>query len=105
MLKISYSAKYVLKKIILWKQILNQRTDRVECTSFLGLVSDPLMVSKVHNGIHGPEGQEKNLYNREGGGRRFIAARQSQSPAVEKSTTHTCRVVFFITFWPPQNFG
>ena len=30
--------------------------------SHLGFISDPLIVSKFHNGIHGSKGQEKKIY-------------------------------------------
>ena len=57
-------------KVIPPKQRIHQLTESVECTSFwarlasfdqLGL-SDPLMVSKFHNRILDPKGQEKKIY-------------------------------------------
>ena len=56
---------------IFWTQRTHQRTESVECASILsrltsfsalGLISDPLIVSKFHNGNHGPKGKENRLY-------------------------------------------
>ena len=38
----------------------------------LGLITDPLMVSKFHNGMHGSKGQENKIYNSEGQGKALL---------------------------------
>ena len=50
--------KYVLKKVILWKQRMHQL--KLECASFghLGLINDPLMVLKFHNETHDPKNRD-----------------------------------------------
>ena len=58
-------------KGICWKQRLNQRTETKVCifswarlASFchLGVISDPLIVSKFHNETHDPKGLENKIY-------------------------------------------
>ena len=51
----------------------------------LGLISDPLIVSKFHNETHDPKGQEIKIYTIVKACRRSTAATQSQSPAGVKS--------------------
>ena len=64
--------KYVLKKVTLWKQRMHERTETSVCKIFwarlasfghLGLISEPLIVSKFHNETHDPKGQENKIYS------------------------------------------
>ena len=64
--------KYVLRKGIPWKQRLHQRTEtsrsvhiswaRLASFCHLGVISDPLIVSKLQIEIHDPKGQENKIY-------------------------------------------
>ena len=47
----------------------------------LGTISDPLKVSKFHNGVQDTKGQENKIYTIVKGRRCFTAAFQSQSSA------------------------
>ena len=62
--------EYVLKKVILLKQRMLRRTEtsvqvfwaRLASFGHLGLISDPLIVSKFSNESHDPKGQENKIY-------------------------------------------
>ena len=58
---------------------------RLASFSHLGLISDPLMVSKFHNRIHDSIGHENKAFTIFKGGRRSTTTTQSLSPAVAKS--------------------
>ena len=73
---------------------MHKKTETRMCINFgarlanldhLGLISDPLIVSKFHNETHDPKGQENKIYTIVKGRETSIAAKQSQSPAVMKS--------------------
>ena len=51
----------------------------------LGVISDPLIVSKFHNETHDPKGQENKIYTIVKGRETFYRHHKSQSPAVVKS--------------------
>ena len=55
-----------LKKVILWKQRLHRRNETRVCKfsgfGHLGLISDPLIISKFPNETHDPKGQENKIY-------------------------------------------
>ena len=63
--------QYVLKNVILWKQRMHKRTEtrvllifwaRLASLGHLGHISDPLIVSKLHNETHDPKGHENKIY-------------------------------------------
>ena len=65
--KCIFLQKYSLKRLSFGSKDYILRTEseewaRLACLSHLGLISDPLMVSKFHNGIHDPKGQENKIY-------------------------------------------
>ena len=45
-----------------WNQSLHIFWARLACFGHLGLISDPLIVSKFHNETHDPKGQENKIY-------------------------------------------
>ena len=53
---------------------------RLASFDHLGLVSDPLIVSKFHNETHDPKGHENKIYTTVRAGKRSTAATQFQSP-------------------------
>ena len=81
--------KYALKKVVLGKQRMHRRTVTKVCIfsgfGHLGLISDPLIVSKFHNETHDPKGQENKIYTIVKGRESSTAATQSLTPAVVKS--------------------
>ena len=60
------------KRVILWKQGIHQRTEKIRSVHVfwarqdslgqLGLISDPQIFSKFHDGINDPTGQENIIY-------------------------------------------
>ena len=71
MLKVSSDGlfKYVFKNVILWKQRMHRRTEtsvhiswaRLASFCHLGVISDPLIVSKFPDETHDPKGQENKI--------------------------------------------
>ena len=45
-----------------WNQSVHTFWARLASFGHLGLISDPLMVSKFHNETHDPKGQEDKIY-------------------------------------------
>ena len=45
-----------------WNQSVHTFWARLASFSHLGLISDPLIVSKFHNKTHDPKGQENKIY-------------------------------------------
>ena len=68
-----------------WNQSVHISWARLASFCHLGVISDPLIVSKFHNETHDPKGQENKIYTIVKGRETFNAATHSQSPAVVKS--------------------
>ena len=67
---------------------------RLASFGHLGLISDPLIDSKLHNETHDPKGQENKIYTIVKGRETFYRHTQSQSPAVVMSNMFFKRLSF-----------